>query len=207
MIEKKSLLTDKLRNYVFRYGTELTDEKLKEMGTSLEEINENFSGMEDIANCIFEQERVAFEEIFKEYDFDGWNAIDILLLVGNEIHDRFFNVSPSVTSKLAEKFPDIFEQHKQLRSDFIFEKIKINIEKGMQQGMYKNDVSSEMVARMYIAKLNDIHNREIYPPEVFNFGTIFNNLIDGVIRTITNEDGWQYYKQRKQLYSVLSFNR
>ena len=92
-------------------------------------------------------------------------------------------------------------------SNFIYEKIKINIEKGMQQGMYKNDVSSEMVARMYIAKLNDIHNQEIYPPEVFDFATIFNNLIDGVIKTITNEDGWQYYKQRKQLYSVLSFNR
>ena len=58
-----------------------------------------------------------------------------------------------------------------------------------------------------IAKLNDIHNQEIYPPEVFDFATIFNNLIDGVIKTITNEDGWQYYKQRKQLYSVLSFNR
>ena len=113
----------------------------------------------------------------------------------------------SVTITLYRIYPEIFEKHLQERSDFIYEKIKINIEKGMQQGMYKNDVSSEMVARMYIAKLNDIHNQEIYPPEVFDFATIFNNLIDGVIKTITNEDGWQYYKQRKQLYSVLSFNR
>ena len=189
MTEKKCQLTEKLRNYVYRYGTELSDDKLKKMGTSLEEINENFSDMEDIAKSIFEQERIAFEKIFKEYDFDGWN------------------VSPSVSYKLAEAFPELFEQHKLERSNFIYEKIKINIEKGMQQGMYKNDVSSEMVARMYIAKLNDIHNQEIYPPEVFDFATIFNNLIDGVIKTITNEDGWQYYKQRKQLYSVLSFNR
>lgn len=207
MTEKKCQLTDKLRNYVYRHGIELSDDKLKKMGTSLEEINENFSGMEDIAYSIFEQERSAFEKIFREYDFDGWNAIDIMLLVGNEIHNRFFDVSPSVTFKIAQAYPDIFEQHKLLRSDFIYEKIKINIEKGMQQGMYKNDVSSEMVARMYIAKLNDIHNHEIYPPEGFDFATIFNNLIDGVIKTITNDDGWQYYKQRKQLYGVLSFNR
>lgn len=207
MTEKKCLLTDKLRNYVYHYGTELSDDKLKKMGISLEEINENFSGMEDIANCIFEQERIAFAKIFDEYDFDGWNAIDIMLLVGNEIHDRFFNVSPSVTFKLATQFPQIFERHRLERSDFIYEKFKINIEKGMQQGMYKNDISSEMVTRMYIAKLNDIHNQEIYPAEGFDFSTIFNNLIDGVIKTITNEEGWQYYKQRKQLYSVLSFNR
>ena len=71
MTEKKCQLTEKLRNYVYRYGTELSDDKLKKMGTSLEEINENFSDMEDIAKSIFEQERIAFEKIFKEYDFDG----------------------------------------------------------------------------------------------------------------------------------------
>ena len=64
MTEKKCQLTEKLRNYVYRYGTELSDDKLKKMGTSLEEINENFSDMEDIAKSIFEQERIAFEKIF-----------------------------------------------------------------------------------------------------------------------------------------------
>ena len=65
MTEKKCQLTEKLRNYVYRYGTELSDDKLKKMGTSLEEINENFSDMEDIAKSIFEQERIAFEKIIR----------------------------------------------------------------------------------------------------------------------------------------------
>ena len=145
------------------------------------------------------------EEIFNEYNFEGWNAIDIMLIVSNEINNRFFNVSPSVTITLSEVFPEIFQDHLQKRSDFIYEKMKINIEKGMQQGMYKNDVSSEMIARMFIAKLNDIHNPQIYPPEEFTFATIFNNLIDNVIKNITNEEGRAYYKQRKQLYSVLNY--
>ena len=207
MTEKQCLLTDKLRNYVYRYGVELSDDKLQKMGLTRQEIDENFSGMEEVARLIFEQERVAFEKIFEEHNFDGWNAIDILLLVSNEINDCFFDVSPSVSYKLAKAFPSIFEEHRTLRADFIYEKIKINIEKGMQQGMYKNDVSSEMVARMYIAKLNDIHNTDIYPPEYFSFATIFDNLIDDVIKAITNEEGWQYYKQRKQLYNILNFNR
>lgn len=207
MTEELSTLTEKLRNYVYRYGVELSDEKLQKVGLSRKEVDEHFSGMEEIAEIIFEQERISFEKIFDEYNFDGWNAIDILLLVGNEINNRFFDVSPSVSYKLAKAFPDIFECHRSLRQAFIYEKIKINIEKGMQQGMYKNDISSEMVARMYLAKLNDIHNTEIYPPECFSFATIFNNLIDDVIKAITNPEGWQYYKQRKQLYSILNFNR
>ena len=76
----------------------------------------------------------------------------------------------------------------------------------MQQGMYKNDVSSEMVARMYICQTeNDIHNQEIYPPEVFDFATIFNNLIDGVIKGITNEDGWHITNSVNNCTALLSF--
>ncbi len=158
-----------------------------------------------MVQAILEYERKCFEEIFNEYNFEGWNAIDILLMVSNEINNRFFNVTPSVTITLAEFFPDIFQNHLQKRSDFIFEKMKINIEKGMQQGIYKRDVSSEMLARMFIAKLNDIHNPQIYPPEEFTFSTIFNNLIDNLIKNITSEEGRNYYKQRKQLYSILNF--
>lgn len=206
MTEKKYILAEKLRTYISRYGiNDFNEEHLRKVGVTLEELKENFSDRREIVEAILAHERKCFEEIFNEYNFEGWNAIDIMLIVSNEINNRFFNVTPSVTITLAKVFPDIFGRHLQIRSDFIYEKIKINIEKGMQQGMYKNDISSEMIARMYIAKLNDIHNPQIYPPEGFTFATIFNTLIDNVIKTITNEEGRAYYKQRKQLYSVLNF--
>lgn len=206
MSEKKLQLAEKLRTYIARYGiNNFNEENLTKVGLSLTELKEHFTGREDIVETILTHERKCFEEIFNEYNFDGWNAIDILLIVSNEINERFFNVTPSVTMALAKTFPEIYEKHKNLRSDFIYDKIKINIEKGMQQGMYKKDVSSEMLARMFIAKLNDIHNPDIYPPEGFTFNTIFSNLIDNLVKAITNEEGKAYYKQRKQLYSVLNF--
>jgi hypothetical protein len=207
MSETRRELIEKLRNHVYCHGLEFSADSLAAAGTSLVEVRRAFAGTEEVVAAILERERACFEEIFEKHDFDGWNAIDIMLLVGNEIYERFFYLSPSVTFKLAGPYPALFREHLRARSDFIFEKIKINIEKGMEQGMYKNDVSSEMVARMYIAKLNDIHDNEIYPPEGFSFATIFNHLIDDVIHTITNEEGWSYYKQRKQFYTVLNFNR
>lgn len=206
MTEQRFLLAEKLRNYISKYGiNDFNEEHLKTVGLTVNELKENFTDRRDIVKTILEHERQCFEEIFNQYNFDGWNAIDIMLMVSNEINNRFFNVTPSVTVILSTAFPDIFETHKELRSNFIYEKIKINIEKGMEQGIYKKDISSEMIARMYIAKLNDIHNPEIYPPEGFTFATIFTTLIDSVIKNITNEEGKAYYKQRKQLYSILNF--
>ncbi len=206
MTKEKLIFAEKLRNYISRYGiNDFNEEHLKKVGLSLGELKKNFINRQDIVKTILEYERKCFEDIFSEYNFEGWNAIDIMLIVSNEISNRFFEISPAITITLSKVFSDIFEEHLQLRSNFIFEKIKINIEKGMKQGMYKKDVSSEMIARMYIAKLNDIHNPEIYPPEGFTFATIFTTLIDNVVKNITNEEGCAYYKQRKQLYRVLNF--
>ena len=206
MEDKKFQLAEKLRAYISRYGiNDFSEEHLQKVGLSTNELKEYFTDRKDMVNTILAHERRCFEEIFNEYNFEGWNAIDILLIVSNEINNRFFNVTPSVTMALSKAYPDLYEEHKNLRSDYIYEKIKINIEKGMEQGIYKQDASSEMIARMFIAKLNDIHNPEIYPPEGFTFTTIFNNLIDSIIKSITNEEGKRYYKQRKQLYSVLNF--
>ena len=206
MTEKRYLLAEKLRTYISKYGiNDFNEEHLKTVGVTLEELKENFSDRRDIVKAILEHERNCFAEIFEEYDFNGWNAIDIMLIISNEINNRFFYVSPSVTIMLSKDFPDIFIPHQEERSNFIYEKIKINIEKGMEQGIYKKDISSEMIARMYIAKLNDIHDPQIYPPEGFTFATIFTTLIDDVPKHITNEEGKRYYKQRKQLYSILNF--
>ncbi|MGL5684099.1 MAG: hypothetical protein ACRDDZ_13765 [Marinifilaceae bacterium] len=204
-MEEKELII-KLRKYIAKYGLrELDDKKLESVGINPNDMKNFFNDREEIATKVLLYERSKFEEIFNEYCFEGWNAIDIFLIVSNEIDKHFFEVSPSYTINLASDFPEVFEQHMRLRSDFIYDKIKINIEKGMEQGMYIKDVSSEMIARMYISKLNDIHNPDIYPAEGFTFSTIFSNLIDNVIKSITNDEGKMYYKQRKQLYSILNF--
>lgn len=203
---KKFQLAEKLRTYISRYGiNDISEEHLQKVGLKMSELKENFTDRRDLVNIILEHERACFEEIFTEYDFDGWNAIDILLIVSNEISDRFFNVTPSVTMALAKAFPDLYEEHVEKRSTYIHDKMKINIEKGMKQGIYRQDISSELIVNMFIAKLNDIHNPEIYPPESFTFATLFNSLIDSTIKSITTDEGWNYYRQRKQLYSVLNF--
>ena len=125
MTEEKYILAEKLRKHISRYGIEdFDDQHLKKSGLTMEELNRNFTDRRDVAQTMLEQERKCFEEIFNEYDFEGWNAIDIMLIVSNEISNRFFEVSPSVTIMFSRIYPDIFEEHLQKRSDFIFEKIK-----------------------------------------------------------------------------------
>lgn len=208
MDKKIVTLIKKARSFVAKYGLESVNwNKLNEEGISIKEIADNFDSPEEFVINILEQERYSFRKIFEEFDFEGWNAIDILLLVTKEINERFFDITPSVTMEFKEMFPEIYKNHIDQREQFIHDKIIINIEKGIAQGMYRNNLDSKEVAKDFISRLSEIHNPEMYPPESFSVSTIFENLIDYLITTIATEDGLQYYKDRQQLYNVLGFGK
>jgi hypothetical protein len=102
-----------------------------------------------------------------------------------------------MTFDLKKYYPDIYHKHVDDRIEFIFGKIKINIEKGINQGMYRNDLSIELVARLYIRRLIDLHNPEFFPADKFSFQTLFDVMFDTFIRGIANEKGIAYYEKQK----------
>ncbi len=128
---------------------------------------------EELVEKILEIERQKFEEIFQIHNFEGVNAIDILLIVSKEVAKYYILVTPSITLQLKEKFPKIYQEHFDKRLEFIFNKIQINLTKGIAQGMYREDLSIELLARLYMSRLIDMHNPDLFPPEKFSFETLF----------------------------------
>lgn len=199
---------EKVRTFLLKNGLkDFSFEKIKDFGVTHEDISKFVDSKEELVEKILEYERKSFEAIFLEYNFEGQNAIDILFIVSQEINDKFEHVTPSITMELEQYFPEIYAKHMEDRMEFIFDKIQINIQKGIAQGMYRSDLSDEMVGRMYLSRLEDMHNPELYPPERFKFGTIYDTMIDEFVKSIATDEGLSYYRQRKQLLGVLSFGR
>ncbi len=147
---------------------------------------------------VLEYERDSFRIIFDEYDFEGVNAIDILMIVSREIARKYYDITPTISISLKEKFPKIYQDHFQKRHDFIFWKIQINLQKGISQGMYRSDLSIELVARLYMSRLIDLHNEEIFPSEKFSFSTLFDFMFDSFVRSIATSEGLEYFENKKK---------
>lgn len=148
---------------------------------------------------ILENERHMFEVIFKEYNFDGYDdAIDILFTVSKEMSQKFRNLTPSVTHEYKNRYPDIYQEHLDQRIGFINEKIQINMRKGISQGMYRDDLSVELVSRRYISRLLDIHDSESFPPEQFSFNTLFDQMFENFVTSIATPKGMDYYDKKKK---------
>lgn len=163
---------------------------------SLDDLNVFFIDDHDLVSQLLSLERQGFVAIFDEYDFEGINAIDILMTVSKELAQKYEYITPAYSADLKNIFPDIYAIHFDARRDFIFGKIQINIHKGISQGWYRSDLSIELISRLYMSRLMDIHNTDYFPPEKFSFEMIFELMFDSLVRSIATEDGLAYYKNK-----------
>lgn len=181
------------------------DKKLKDFsfdeisintGIPVEQLKSYVNSHEELVEKILEIERQKFEEIFQVHDFEGVNAIDILLIVSKEVAKHYILVTPSITLQLKEKFPRIYQEHFDKRLEFIYNKIQINLTKGIAQGMYREDLSIELLARLYMSRLIDMHNPDLFPPEKFSFETLFALMFEDLVRSIAKPEGITYFERK-----------
>lgn len=205
-IKKQTVALDPVYRQIMECVRDLTEKKgvkgftfddiCREVGITSETLFGYIDNENDLVYKVLEFERESFKVIFDEYDFDGVNAIDILLIVSKEMSLKFKNINPSITFDLKKYYPEIYQDHFQKRVDFIFDKIKINIQKGINQGMYREDLSIELVARLYISRLIDIHNPDFFPPERFSFSMLFEVMFESFIRSIAKLEGLRYFEKK-----------
>jgi len=201
-------ILENVRELFFKYGVRSVsmDDIGRDLGISKKKLYEHFKTKSDLVEKLLSLERRNFEDIFDTYNFEGVNAIDILLTVSKELGNKFRDVSPSMTYDMKKYYPAIYNHHLEERIEFIFGKIKINLEKGINQGMYRNDLSIELVARLYIRRLMDLHDPQVFPADKFSFQTLFDVMFDNFIRGIANQNGIDYYEKQKRQVNFNKFS-
>jgi hypothetical protein len=161
----------------------------------------------EMVKKIFAYELVELSNIFEEYKFDDLNAIDSLIIVGQEVYKRFHDVNPSVSYHLKQVYPDLYKQHLQNKVNFLVEEVVRNFRKGQNQGIYKKDVDIDALKRSLINNVAKLHDHKLLSSGKLTFDIAFNELIESFIKESSHSDWWDYYIQRKQLFEALDFNR
>ncbi|MGB5989799.1 MAG: hypothetical protein WBG43_08685 [Marinifilaceae bacterium] len=196
----------KARKFLAKNGLEEVKwEKLSQEGISLKEMARHFNTPEDLVTTILQHEREAFENIFKEYNFTKYNAIDVLLLVSKEINENLFYINPSITKDLSNLFPNIYIKHTKERETFVKEKIQHNINNGINQGIYKQELDPNSTPNTVWSEILKLYDTESLSGDGFSFTSIIEKLLNTYIKYVANEDGLNFYRNRKQLYGVLGF--
>lgn len=168
----------------------------RDLNQPLEKLITAFGNESGLVEMILNYEQQNLEDIFSDLDLSDVNAIDGLLSVSKEISNKFVNIIPSINFDLRTLFPEVRQSFVEKRISFVNTKIKSNLGQGITQGMYRPDLSPELISRIYISRLIDLHNPDFFPNETISFPVLFDVMFDTFIRGICTDKGRSYYESK-----------
>jgi hypothetical protein len=191
-------LVEDIRKHISAYQPEefSLNKLAQDLQQPLDSLIESFGNEAGLVEEVLDFEQKSLEAIFTNFDFGNVNAIDGLLFVSKEISKKFSDIAPSFNFDLRKYYPEARQNFFDKRVKFVFDKIRKNIEQGIQQDLYRQDLSTELVSRIYISRLIDLHNPDFFPNDEICFNTLFDVMFDTFIRGICNEAGIKYYEKK-----------
>lgn len=199
MEQKKKEFLANTSMLFMRYGVKsLTmDDIARHLSVSKKTIYKHVSDKKELVKqcmeCAITEDECLFTSISSN---ENANAIDILLEMNKQIGEKLQNLQPAVMYDIQKYFPEswkILEDHKK---KYVFGLIEENINRGIKEGLYRENLVAPIVAGIYITMIDKIFDSEFFPPTKYDFQTLHREIARYHIRGIANEKGRTYLKEK-----------
>lgn len=174
------------------------DDLARELGMSKKTIYQYVENKSDLVEKVLNYEMGKEGLACLPGVIEKMNAIDILLAVSKNVSKQLQDLNPANAYDLQKYYPVIYRDFILRKRDHVFEQVKQNFAQGISEGIYRNDLDIDLVARLYIQKLVDVHDPEFLSSVNFSFEKVFQVMFDNHIRGIANAEGLKYYEQQIQ---------
>jgi len=175
------------------------DDVAKELGMSKKTLYQFVDNKQDLVEMVLGYMHEKESNPCIDGDISKMNAIDILLAVSRSVSNQLKDLNPINAFELQKYYPVIFREFVIKKRDHVFEQVKQNFSRGIEEGIYRNDLDIDLVARLYIQKLVDVHDPEFLSSVNFSFEKVFQVMFDNHIRGIANAVGLAYYEKQINL--------
>lgn len=161
---------------------------------------------EDLIEKLFYYEDLKWEERLSELNPEDLNAIDILIQVSIIVSEQMGKFDPKLKFEMKKYYESVFYNFMQNKQARIFEQISENIAKGIDEGLFRDNLNIELIAGLYVRNLVDLYNKDYCFIENITFEQIFEAMFENHIRAISTTEGIEYFEKRKSELVQLNKN-
>ncbi len=196
-LEEKKIIDAALDMYM-RLGVKSVtmDDIAKEMGMSKKTIYKYVNNKAELVHKafhnLFYSIRLLVEEIFAHDE----NAIDELFSIDDRVCEVMKNNHPAMVFQLQKYYPETWHSIEKVKNEFIIKMIKKNLKKGINQGLYRDDLKIEVIALFYLVKTEMLHEDDFKEIEKYTEEEIMFENLKYHIRGIASKKGIEYLEQK-----------
>ena len=124
------------------------------------------------------------------------NAIDETILITHYVGQKLKSIHPSIHYDLEKYYPEAWGMFYDHKHDFLYNSVVENLRRGIKEGLYRDTMDAEIIAKLYVSKIDMVFDPDIFPVGKFTFSEVHMELIRYHIRGIASRKGIEYLKER-----------
>lgn len=124
------------------------------------------------------------------------NAIDILMTINEEVSLALSDLHPSILYELQRFYPESFQVIHDHKEEFIYDMTILNLELGIQQGLYRSNLNPQLIAQIYVHMCDTLINNVKFHMPDYSINAYHKELIRYHIRGIASKKGIEYLSSK-----------
>lgn len=198
MDEKQFEILEKSAQVFLKYGIRAVtmDDLARELGVSKKTIYKYFSDKDELVKTIIQFKTQSDREICTIACNQAENAIDEMIRISEFVSEMLQDVHSSVFFDLQKYHRDAWEIMEDHKNTFVRNQIKGNIERGIQEGIYRDNSDPDILSKAYVSTMGALFDGYTFPSSEYKFSRVLNQIIRFQIRGLANEKGLEYLKNR-----------
>lgn len=191
MIDDQKNILSKVRELYMKYGIKsiTMDDVARELSISKKTLYQFVTDKDDLVGKFIDNEiALRQEEVCKCFNVK-FNAIEELFEI-SIFMNKFMRDQNSVTEHdLKKYYPHHYQKTVKTRRDLMYNYILFNLRKGKEEGLYREDMNEEVIAKLYLSRSENIPFNELFTVEEYTSLKLFVELITYHVRGIATKKG------------------
>ncbi len=126
------------------------------------------------------------------------NAIHEIFLAMDMVKEMLSHMNPSVIFDLEKFHPSAFKKYSDHKNKFLYTTIRENLELGKKEGLYREEIQTDIMARFRLTSMFIIFNHELFPLGKHSLAHTIEEITDNFIYGIATAKGQKLIQKYKQ---------
>lgn len=196
-------ILEKAHELFMRYGIRSVsmDEIATQLGVSKKTIYQYYADKDALVDGVIGIEINRNECECQKCSTVKENAIHEIFLAVEMMQELLKVMNPVVIYDLEKYHPAAHKKLNEHKHKFMYDVIRNNLELGIREGLYREDIKPDILAKFRLASVFLVFNQDIFPQSKHNLVELIEEITDNFLYGIASTKGVkiiQKYKQQRQ---------
>ena len=180
----------------FGIKSQTMDDIARHLGISKKTLYKYFKDKNDLVVKTLNHLNSADCKVIEQIAQNSENAIEESFAISKHVLDQFKDIHPNVWYDLERYHPKAMGFMDDHMKNVIYQWVCDNLKKGIEEGLYREDLKIPIIAGIYVSRIKDFFNPMIFKVDRYSFATIYVEAFRYHIRGIASEKGFEVLKNK-----------